>query len=48
MEIATLLLFVAGSFVGGIGIGVAIWSVIDTRKRYYDQFLKEGRRNGND
>ena len=41
-------LLVLGIAVGLIGLGVAVWSFIDTRKRYYDEFLQRKKRRVGD
>ncbi len=33
----TTAIIITGSVLGLIGIGFSIWSIIDTRKRYYDE-----------
>ena len=43
----TELITVAGVLVIVSGLGVAVWSFIDTRKRYYEEYLKR-RRNAGD
>ena len=43
----TELLTVVGVLVIVSGLGVAVWSFIDTRKRYYAEYLKR-RRNAGD
>lgn len=31
-----------------IGLGVVVWSIIDTRKRYYKDYLEGRNRSGRD
>ena len=33
------LLIVLVTIVGGLGVGVFFWSLINTRKKYYEEFL---------
>ena len=40
-------LIIAGSILAIIGIGVAIWSIINTRKLYYEEYLRRKRRAKN-
>lgn len=43
----TELITVVGVLVIVSGLGVAVWSFIDTRKRYHEEYLKR-RRNAGD
>ena len=36
-------LIITGSILAIIGVGVAIWSIINTRKRYYEEYLRRKR-----
>ena len=40
----TAAVIIIGSILGVIGIGFSIWSIISTRKRYYDEYMKGKRR----
>lgn len=31
-----------------VGIGVAVWSIIDTRRRYYEEYLNRRKRSDGD
>ncbi len=42
----TEVLIIAGSILAIIGIGVTIWSIINTRKRYYEEYMRRKRRAG--
>ena len=42
----TELLTVVGVLVIVSGLGVAVWSFIDTRKRYYKEYLRRKRNAG--
>ena len=44
----TTILLVAGSILGAAGIAFAIWSIIDTRKKYYEEYLRRRRRGASD
>lgn len=43
----TAAVIITGSILGLIGIGFSIWSLIDTRKRYYEEY-KGRKRRGKD
>ena len=36
----TAVVIITGSILGIIGIGFSIWSIIDTRKRYYEDYMR--------
>ena len=36
----TAVIIIIGSILGIIGIGFSIWSIIDTRKRYFEEQQK--------
>ena len=36
-------ILITSSFFAVIGIGFSIWSIIDTRKRYYEEFMEKKR-----
>lgn len=40
-------LIITGSILAIIGIGIAIWSIINTRKRYYEEYIRRKRRANN-
>ena len=40
----TAAVIITGSILGVIGIGFSIWSIIDTRKRYYEDYMRRKRR----
>ena len=40
----TAAVIITGSILGVIGIGFSIWSIINTRKRYYEEYMKGKRR----
>ena len=40
----TAVIITIGSILAIAGIGVSIWSIIDTRKRYYDDYKRRKRR----
>ena len=40
----TAAIIITGSILGIIGIGFSIWSIIDTRKRYYEDYMGKKRR----
>ena len=40
----TEVIVITGTILAIIGIGVSIWSFIDTRKRYYDEYMRRKRR----
>ena len=39
----TVVLIAIGSVAAIVGIGVATWSIISTRKKYYDESMKRKR-----
>ncbi|MDE0313691.1 MAG: hypothetical protein OXM61_02215 [Candidatus Poribacteria bacterium] len=39
----TTAVIITGSILGVIGIGVAVWSIISTRKRYYEEYMRRKR-----
>lgn len=40
----TAVIIIIGSIAAIVGIGVSIWSIIDTRKRYYEDYKRRKRR----
>ncbi len=40
----TAAVIITGSILGVIGIGFSIWSIINTRKRYYEEYMRRKRR----
>ena len=40
----TEVIVITGTILAIIGIGVSIWSFIDTRKQYYDEYMRRKRR----
>ena len=40
----TAVIITIGSVAVIVGIGVATWSIISTRKKYYDEYMKRKRR----
>ena len=40
----TEIIVITGSILAIVGIGVSIWSFIDTRKRYYEEHMRRKRR----
>jgi len=43
----TAILLITGSILAITGSGVAIWSIINTRKRYYEEYVRRKRRANN-
>ena len=43
----TAAVIITGSILGVIGIGFSIWSIIDTRKRYDEDYMRKKRRTKN-
>jgi hypothetical protein len=43
----TLIIIVAASVTVAMGVGVVIWSIWDTRRRYYREFLAKREQRGN-
>lgn len=39
----TAVLIVIGSIAAIVGVGVATWSIISTRKKYYDEYMRRKR-----
>ncbi len=42
----TTLIILLSAIVGIVGIGVAVWSFLDTRKKYYEEYLDRKRKHG--
>ena len=42
------LLVIPSAFVVIIGVGVFVWSILDTRKKYYREYLEQRNRNDRD
>lgn len=42
----TTVIVIIGLILAIVGIGVAIWSIISTRKRYYEDYIRRKRRAG--
>ena len=40
----TTIIIIIGSVAAIVGIGVATWSIVSTRKNYYDEYMKKKRR----
>ncbi len=40
----TEVIVITGTILAIIGVGVSIWSFIDTRKRYDDEYMRRKRR----
>ena len=40
----TAVIIIIGSIAAIVGISVSIWSIIDTRKRYYEDYKKRKHR----
>ena len=39
----TTLIVITGSILAIVGVGVATWSIVTTRKKYYDEYMKRKR-----
>lgn len=39
----TTVITIIGSVAAIVGIGVATWSIISTRKKYYDEYMRRKR-----
>ncbi len=39
----TAAIIITGSILGIIGIGFSIWSIIDTRKQYFEDYMRRKR-----
>lgn len=39
----TAAVIITGSILGAIGIGFSIWSIISTRRRYYEDYMRRKR-----
>ena len=44
MTTLTTLIVITGSIAAIVGIGVATWSIINTRKKYYEDYIRRKRR----
>ena len=44
----TAAVIITGSILGVIGIGFSIWSIINTRKRYYEEYIMRRKRRADD
>ena len=40
----TTVIIIIGSIAAIVGIGVATWSILSTRKKYYDDYMRRKRR----
>jgi hypothetical protein len=40
----TTIIIIAGSILAIAGVGVAIWSIVTTRKKYYEEYMRRKRR----
>ena len=48
MTILTAIVVILGIALVLVGLGIAVWSIIDTRKRYYEEYLSRRKRNARD
>ena len=48
MTILTAILVILAITLVLLGCGVAVWSIIDTRKRYYEEYLSRRKRSARD
>ncbi len=48
MTILTAILVIMAFILASFGIGVAVWSIIDTRRRYYEEYLSRRKRSEDD
>ncbi|MCY3739635.1 MAG: hypothetical protein OXH00_01305 [Candidatus Poribacteria bacterium] len=39
----TTVIIIIGSVAAIVGVGVATWSIVSTRKKYYDEYMKRKR-----
>ena len=39
----TTAIVIIGSIAAIVGVGVATWSIVTTRKKYYDEYMKRKR-----
>ena len=44
MTTLTTLIVITGSILAIVGVGVAIWSIVTTRKKYYEDYIRRKRR----
>ncbi len=44
----TIIIVVVASIIVGVGVGVAVWSIWDTRRRYVRQFITDRSQRVND
>jgi len=44
----TTVLIILSILIALLGISVSIWSLIDTRKKYYDEFIQNRKDRAND
>ena len=40
----TTVIIIIGSVAAIVGVGVATWSIVSTRKKYYNEYMKRKRR----
>ena len=40
----TTVIIITGLVLAIVGAGVAIWSIVNTRKKYYDEYMRRKRR----
>lgn len=48
MTFLTALLIIAAVILGLAGIGVAVWSIADTRKQYYEEYMSRRKHDAGD
>ena len=44
----TNIIGIATLFTLAVGVGVVIWSIVNTRRRYYAEFMNRTNQNGSD
>ena len=48
MATLTIVLLIVASILAVVGVSVAVWSIFDTRKRYYDEYINSRHHNAAD
>lgn len=44
MTTLTILIVITGLILAIVGVGIAIWSIVTTRKKYYEDYMRRKRR----
>ena len=48
MATLTIVLLIVASILAIVGVSVVVWSIFDTRQRYYKEYINRRHRNAGD